>query len=76
MHKLGEDVTETLELVPHQWKVIQHVRKKYSCRSFEKITQPRAPSDSIARGRAGPRSGGSAADAAVFARIVSKVWRE
>lgn len=54
LHKLGEDVTETLELVPCQWKVIQHVREKHSCRSCEKITQPPAPSHPIARGRAGP----------------------
>jgi len=26
--KLGEDVTETLEVVPRQWKVVQHVREK------------------------------------------------
>ncbi|HEV7543908.1 MAG TPA: IS66 family transposase zinc-finger binding domain-containing protein, partial [Reyranella sp.] len=52
LHKLGEDVTETLELVPRQWKVIQHVREKHSCRSCEKITQPPAPSHPIARGRA------------------------
>ncbi|WP_204277989.1 IS66 family transposase zinc-finger binding domain-containing protein, partial [Escherichia coli] len=25
--KLGEDITETLELVPRQWKVIQTVRE-------------------------------------------------
>jgi transposase len=54
LHKLGEDVTESLELVPRQWKVIQHVREKHSCRSCEKITQPPAPSHPIARGRAGP----------------------
>jgi len=54
LHKLDEDVTETLELVPRQWKVIQHVREKHSCRSCEKITQPPAPSHPIARGRAGP----------------------
>jgi transposase len=54
LHKLGEDVTETLELVPRQWKVVQHVREKYSCRSCEQITQPPAPSHPIARGRAGP----------------------
>ena len=29
LHKLGEDVTETLELIPRQWKVIQHVREKF-----------------------------------------------
>jgi transposase len=54
LHKLGEDVTETLELIPRQWKVIQHVREKYSCRTCEAITQPPAPSHPIARGRAGP----------------------
>jgi transposase len=54
LHKLGEDVTETLELVPRQWKVIQHVREKHSCRACEKISQPPAPSHPIARGRAGP----------------------
>jgi transposase len=54
LRKMGEDVTETLELIPRQWKVIQHVREKFSCRSCEKITQPPAPSHPIARGRAGP----------------------
>jgi transposase len=54
LHKMGEDVTEMLELVPRQWKVIQHVREKFSCRSCEKIAQPPAPSHPIARGRAGP----------------------
>src|SRR5258707_8093065 len=43
LHKLGEDVTATLELIPRQWKVIPHVRAKLSCRSCEKITQPPAP---------------------------------
>ena len=55
LRKLGEDVTETLELMPRQWKVIQHVREKFSCRACEAITQPPAPSHPIARGRAGPK---------------------
>jgi transposase len=54
LRKIGEDVTETLELIPRQWKVIQHVREKFSCRACEAITQPPAPSHPIARGRAGP----------------------
>ena len=54
LRKLGEDVTETLEVVPRQWKVIQHVREKLSCRACEAITQPPARSHPIARGRAGP----------------------
>ncbi|WP_229188372.1 IS66 family transposase, partial [Bradyrhizobium oropedii] len=55
LRKIGEDVTETLELVPRQWKVIQHVRGKLVCRACEAITQPSAPSHPIARGRAGPK---------------------
>jgi DNA-directed RNA polymerase subunit RPC12/RpoP len=39
LRKIGEDVTETLEVVPRQWKVIQTVREKYSCRDCEMITQ-------------------------------------
>jgi transposase len=55
LRKLGEDITETLELVPAQWKVIQHVREKFSCRRCEAITQAPAPSHPISRGRAGPQ---------------------
>jgi transposase len=55
LRKLGEDITETLEHVPAQWKVIQHVREKFSCRRCEIITQAPAPSHPIARGRAGPQ---------------------
>jgi transposase len=51
--KLGEDITETLEIVPRQWKVVQTVREKFTCRSCEKITQPPAPFHAIARARAG-----------------------
>jgi len=51
--KLGEDITETLEVIPRQWKVIQTVREKFSCRACETITQPPAPFHPIARGRAG-----------------------
>jgi len=54
LRKMGEDITETLELVPATWKVIQHVREKFSCRTCEHITQAPAPSHPIARGRAGP----------------------
>ena len=52
--KLGETVTESLESIPRQWKVIQTVREKFSCRACESITQPPAPFYPIARGRAGP----------------------
>ena len=55
LRKIGEDVTETLELIPRQWKVIQHIREKFSCRACEAISQPPAPSHPIARGRTGPK---------------------
>src|SRR5246500_2859794 len=39
LRKLGEDITETLEIVPRQWKGIQHVREKFTCRDCERISQ-------------------------------------
>ncbi|MFC3323614.1 IS66 family transposase [Mesorhizobium cantuariense] len=54
LSKLGEDVTETLEVIPRQWKVIQTVREKFSCRNCETITQPPAPFHVVPRGWAGP----------------------
>lgn len=54
LSKLGEDVTETLEVIPRRWKVVQTVRERFSCRGRERIIQPPAPFHPIARGRAGP----------------------
>src|SRR5436309_6220351 len=54
LSKLGEDITETLEVIPRQWKVIQTVREKFSCRDCERITQPPAPFHVTPRGFAGP----------------------
>jgi transposase len=54
LRKLGEDTTETLEVIPRQWKVIQHVREKFTCRDCEKISQAPAPFHVTARGWAGP----------------------
>lgn len=54
LSKLGEDVTETLEVIPRQWKVIQHIREKFSCRDCEAVAQAPAPFHVIPRGWAGP----------------------
>jgi transposase len=54
LSKVGEDITETLDVVPRQWFVTEHVREKFSCRACETITQPPAPFHAIARGFAGP----------------------
>jgi transposase len=54
LRKLGEDVTETLEVIPRQWKVIQHVREKFTCRDCDKVSQAPAPFHVIPRGFSGP----------------------
>jgi transposase len=54
LRKLGEDVTRTLEVIPRQWKVVETVREKFSCRDCEKISQAPAPFHVIPRGWAGP----------------------
>jgi transposase len=33
LSKIGEDVTETLDVIPRQWFVTEHVREKFRCRS-------------------------------------------
>src|SRR5258708_7457882 len=54
LSKIGEDVTETLDVVPRQLFVTEHVREQFSCRSCEQIAQPPAPFQPISRGFAGP----------------------
>ena len=53
LRKLGEDITRTLESQPRQWKVVETVREKFTCRDCEKISQAPAPFHVIARGWAG-----------------------
>jgi transposase len=52
--KLGETVTETLESLPRQHKVLQYVREKFTCRDCETISQNPAPFHVIPRAFAGP----------------------
>jgi transposase len=54
LRKLGETITETLEVIPRQWKVIQHVREKITCRDCETISEPPAPFHVTPRGWEGP----------------------
>lgn len=54
LRKIGEDVLESLECEPRRWKVVQHVREKFACRSCETVSQTPAPSHPIRRGRTGP----------------------
>jgi len=50
LRKLGEVVSKTLECEPRRWKIVEHVREKFSCRDCEAITEPPAPSHPIPRG--------------------------
>lgn len=52
LRPLGEDVTEVLDYVPACFRVIRHVRPKFSCRTCEQIAQAPAPEMPIRRGRA------------------------
>jgi transposase len=54
LRKLGEDVSEMLEFVPAQFKVIRIVRPKLSCSRCAHIVQSPAPSRPVERGLAGP----------------------
>src|SRR6478735_3918785 len=53
LRKLGEDVTRTLEAVPRQWKVIETVREKFTCRDCEKVSQAPGPYHVTPKGWAG-----------------------
>lgn len=51
MHKIGEDRTERLNIVPAQLRVIVTIRPKYACRSCtDGVTQASAPAHLIERG--------------------------
>jgi len=51
MHKIGEDRSERLDIVPAQLRVIVTVRPKYACRiCTDEVTQALAPAQLIAGG--------------------------
>ena len=54
LRQFGEDVSEQLEYIPESFKVIRHVRPKFSCTGCERIVESSAPSRPIDRGLAGP----------------------
>jgi transposase len=51
---VGEDVSEHLEFVPEHFKVIRHVRPKYSCLSCQTMVQAPVPSRPSAKSPVGP----------------------
>lgn len=52
LRPLGADADEMLDVLPVSWRVVRHVRPKYSCRSCETIVQAPAPVKAITRGKA------------------------
>lgn len=54
LRNLGEDVSELLEYVPAQFKILRHIRVKLSCTRCERVVEAAAPSRPIERGIAGP----------------------
>lgn len=65
MHKIGEDRSERLDIVPAQLRVIVTVRPKYACRTCtDGVTQARTPSHLI--------MGGLPTEASIAHVLVSK----
>ncbi|MET3970641.1 IS66 family transposase [Bradyrhizobium sp. S3.9.1] len=54
LHLVGESVSEMLDWVPAQLRVIRTTRPKYACRSCNKVMQVAAPERVIAGGLATP----------------------
>jgi transposase len=54
LHRMGEDVSEKLEFIPAQIKVIEHIRCKYACRACEKIKMATLPLQPIPKSIASP----------------------
>lgn len=54
LRHFGEDVSEQLEYIPDSFKVIRHVRPKFSCTGCDRVVEAPAPSRPIERGLAGP----------------------
>lgn len=52
--RIGEDVTEVLETIPAQLKVIRYVRPKLACRACQAVFQAPSPDLPISKGRPGP----------------------
>jgi len=64
LHKIGEDVSEKLDIIPAQFRVLVVHRPKYACRACEAVIQAKAPARLI--------EGGIPAEAAVAQVLVSK----
>ncbi|MFP1133197.1 IS66 family transposase [Asticcacaulis sp. W401b] len=54
LRKLGEDITKSLDVIPRQFRVLEYVRERFSCRDCESFSQAPAPFHAIPRAWASP----------------------
>ena len=54
LRHFGDDISEQLEYVPESFKVIRHMRPKFTCTDCDRIIEAPAPSRPIERGLAAP----------------------
>jgi transposase len=54
LRKFGEDISEQLEYIPDSFRVIRHVRPKFSCTGCDRVVEAPASSRPIEHGLAGP----------------------
>ena len=54
LRHFGDDVSEQLEYIPESFKVIRHVRPKFTCTGCDRVVEAPAPSRPVERGLAGP----------------------
>jgi transposase len=54
LRQFGEDISEQLEYIPDSFKVVRHVRPKFTCTGCDRVVEAPAPSRPIERGLAGP----------------------
>jgi transposase len=54
LREFGEDISEQLEYIPESFKVIRHIRPKFTCTGCDRVVEAFASSRPIERGLAGP----------------------
>lgn len=54
LERIGEDVTEQLDIIPAKVQVIQHIKYKYACKSCEQTIKTAKPKQPIEKSIASP----------------------
>lgn len=53
LEKIGEDISEQIDYIPEQLKVIEHIRAKYTCRRCETVKTADRPESPLTKSMAG-----------------------